>query len=95
MPIRNYYLLLNHLHVKEKDYIGDTDEMCDKREKWIEDIDLFEKNTGYKYYYMKEKTLLSTIIYGREEKDEDSYDIVQAHIIHDKKHLEKELRVLD
>jgi|APCry1669188879_1035177.scaffolds.fasta_scaffold17764_2 hypothetical protein len=44
---------------------------------------------------MKEKTLLSTIIYGREEKDEDSYDIVQAHIIHDKKHLEKELRVLD
>jgi hypothetical protein len=65
MPIRNYYLLLNHLHEKEKDYIGDTDEMCDKREKWIEDIDLFEKISGYEYYYMKEKTPLRTILCGK------------------------------
>ena len=65
MPIRNYYLMLNHLHAKEKDYIGDPDEMCDKREKWIEDIDLFEKISGYEYYYMKEKTPLRTILCGK------------------------------
>ena len=50
---------------KGKDYIGDTDEMCDKREKWIEDIDLFEKISGYEYYYMKEKTPLRTILCGK------------------------------
>ena len=44
---------------------------------------------------MKEKTPLSTILIGKEEKDKTSYEIIECNIINDKKHLDKELRVLD
>ncbi len=73
-PIRNHAILAKQLFEYNELFFGNAYIMCKNRNRWIKDIDLFEKEIGYKFYLMKEKTFHSTILCGKEEKDKINYE---------------------